>query len=162
MQCDECSCWAVSEFSYKELDEKWDELIGATITPGYKKRYEKEARSLNVPVDEVTLSFKYCLKGKLSRFYIVNHSRDTRACKKVTACPGFTTATIGVSEFPVPSPLWAICMQEAHGACRVNGHKFYPGIREHCYSRIPAHGAIKPSLAVDVKKDVAYFSHSFV
>jgi len=154
MQCDECSCWRVSEFSYKELHGKWDELVGATMTPGYKKRYEKEARNLNVPVDEVTLSYKYCLKGKLSRFYIVKHPRDTRACKKVTDCPGFTTATIGVREFPVPSPLWATCMQEAHGACRVNGHKFYPGLREHCYSRIPAHGAIMPSLVNDGRCDI--------
>ncbi len=126
MQCDECSCWVVSEFSYKELHEKWDELVGATITPGYKKCYEKEARNLDVSVGEVTLSFKYCLKGKLSRFYIVKHSRDTRACKKVTDCPGFTTATIGVSEFPARCAIKPSLVND--GRCDICGNDFTSGI----------------------------------
>jgi len=70
MLCDECSCWTVSELTYKKLHKKLNELIGSGITPGYKKRYEKEAKELDLPVDEVVLAFKYCVKGKLSRFYI--------------------------------------------------------------------------------------------
>jgi len=154
MQCADCSCWTISGFSYIELHEKWNELIGATITPGYKKRFEKEGKRLGIPTDEVTLSFKYCLKGKLNRFYIVKHSRDTRPSKKVTDCPGFTTATIGVAEFPIPSPLWAICMEETHGPTKVKGQVFYPGLREHCYSRVPAHGTIKPLLIDDGTCDI--------
>ena len=154
MLCDECSCWTVSELTYKKLHKKLNELIGSGITPGYKKRYEKEAKELDLPVDEVVLAFKYCVKGKLSRFYIVKHARDTKACKKVTNCSGFTTATIGVEDFPIPSPLWATCMQEAHGVTRVNGLIFYPGLREHCYSRIPAHGSTKPLLTNNGRCDI--------
>ncbi len=154
MQCDECSCWTVSEFTYEELHHKWNDLIGAGITPGYKKRYEKKSAKLGVPVDDVRLSFKYCLKGKLNRFYIVKHPRDIRACKNITDCSGFTTAAVGVKEFPVPSPLWTICMRETHGQSRVNGHTFYPGLHEKCYSRIPAHGAIRPLLIDNGRCDI--------
>lgn len=153
-QCDECSCWTITEFTYDELHNAWNRLVGAAITPGYKKRFEREARSRKLPLEEVTLPFKYCAKGKLSRFYISKHATDTKACKKVINCSGFTTATIGVEEFPIPSPMWALCMQETHGPKRVNGHIFYPGLREHCYSRIPAHGAIKPLFIDDSRCDI--------
>ena len=147
MQCADCSCWIISEFSYRELQEKWNKLIGGPITPGYRKRFEKEGKRLGIPVDEVNLAFKYCLKGKLNRFYIVKHPNDTRPSKKVVDCSGFTTATIGVTEFPIPSPLWSKCMKESHGPTRVQGQIFYPGLREqNGYSRIPAHGTIRPML----------------
>ncbi len=44
MQCDECSCWTVSEFTYDELYKAWHQQVGRGITPDYKKRYEKEVK----------------------------------------------------------------------------------------------------------------------
>ncbi len=155
MGCGECSCWKISDFSYPELCKKWSELVGGLITPGYRKRFEKEGARLGVPVDEVVLSFKYCLKGKLSRFYIVKYPGDTKPAKKVTDCPGFTTSSIGVLEIDIPSPLWSMCMKECHGSSMEKGQLFYPGLLEQqCYSRIPAHGTVKPQLILEGLCDI--------
>lgn len=130
MPCESCSCWKISEFTYQELCEKWSALIGGPITPGYRKRFEREGERLGIPTERVVLPFKYCLKGKLNRFYVVKHANDTRPSRKMTDCSGLTTAPIGITEFPVPSPLWSICTKETHGPTKVYGQQFYPGLTE--------------------------------
>ncbi len=155
MSCADCSCWKISDFSYKELHEKWTTLIGGSITPGYRKRFAKEGKHLGIPTEEVVLPFKYCLKGKLSRFYVVKHPSDTKPCRKVTECPGFTTAVLGITELPIPSPFWSRCTREAHGATKVRRQLFYPGLTElGCYVRIPAQGSIRPVFIHDRTCDI--------
>jgi hypothetical protein len=144
-QCDKCAAWSVSEFTYTELCAKWRELIGGRITDGYVKRFKKEGKQLNHPWQEVTLPFKFCAQGMLTRFYIVKNTKDTRATKVVEDCPGYTALGMKVIDFPVPSPLWTVCLKESHGYSRVKGQLFVPGLCENrVYFRIPAHGDVRP------------------
>ena len=146
-QCDKCAAWTVSEFTYQELCSKWRELIGGTITDGYIKRYKKQGERQGQSWQELPLAFKYCAQGMLTRFYIVKRPDDTKACKIVNDCPGFTALGMKIIEFPIPSPLWTVCLKESHGPSQVKGQLFVPGLCENrVYFRVPAHGEIRPEI----------------
>lgn len=146
-QCALCSCWKISDLLYQELQDLWIKLIGGPITPGYLNRYLKRSGELGIPVEEVKLPFKYCAKGKFTRFYFVKSPTDTKPVKEMAGCPSFTSEQNGGEEIMIPSPFWSLCQQESHGQSSVEGQSFYPGLVENFhYSRIPAHGKNKPLL----------------
>lgn len=71
-QCDSCGAWVVAELTYRQLCEKWKAHIDGKITDGYEKRYRREGERLGIPWEELVLPFKYCARGRLTRFYIIN------------------------------------------------------------------------------------------
>lgn len=144
-QCDRCGAWVIAEFTFHQLCDKWKAHIGGKLTDGYEKRFRREGVRLGIPWEEVILPFKYCAQGKLTRFYIVKGPADTKAKKQVLDCPQFFMAGLSPDEFPVPSPLWTVCLTESHGPATVKGQLFVPGLCENrVYFRLPAHGKIEP------------------
>lgn len=144
-RCSACVCWKISDFLYQELHDLWEQLVGGPITPGYQKRYLKRSKELGIPAEEVKLAFKYCAKGKFSRFYIVKKPTDTKPVKEMVNCPTFTNEQTGAEEIMIPSPFWNLCQKETHGQSLAGGQRFYPGlVEDYNYSRVPAHGKIKP------------------
>jgi len=140
----------VGDFTYSELRRKWETLVGGRITAGYARRFQREGERLELPWEEIALTFKYCAKGMLTRFYIVKGLADTKPKKIVRNCPEFSAAGSNIVEFPVPSPLWTICQQEPHARKKVKGQLFLPGLCEnYTYFRIPAHGRIEPEIVND-------------
>jgi len=147
MLCASCVHWTVELFSYSALEERWNSLIGNAITPGYKDKFIKESKKMLVNFDQTTLSFKYCGKGCLDRFYIMRNPQDDRPRKRVTTCSSYSTSVAAKEGFPVPGPLWNFCTTESHGVSRAKGQTFYPGLYENTiYFRLPAHREIQPEL----------------
>lgn len=147
MLCASCVHWTVELFSYSTLEERWTSLIGNDITPGYKDKFIKESKKMSVNFDQTSLSFKYCSKGCLDRFYIMRNPRDDRPKKRVTTCSSYSTSAAAKEGIPVPGPLWNICTIESHGVSQVKGQTFYPGLYENTiYFRLPTHRAIPPEL----------------
>lgn len=143
--CDTCGGWAVADFTFSELCAKWHELIGGKITEGYERRYQREGERLGVPWEELRLPFKYCTRGRLTRFYIVKGPADTRSKKSIRGCPHYFLRGVDTSEFPVPSPLWTVCHTESHGPTTLKGQQFVPGLCENrVYFRLPTHGKVEP------------------
>ena len=102
MLCTSCVHWTVELFSYSALEERWTKLIGNVITPGYKDKFIKESEKQSLDFDNTYLSFKYCSKGCLDRFYIMRNPRDDKpkedglhmlvifnfcSCKRRHPCP---------------------------------------------------------------------------
>lgn len=147
MLCTSCVHWTVELFSYSALEERWTKLIGNVITPGYKDKFIKESEKQSLDFDNTYLSFKYCSKGCLDRFYIMRNPRDDKPKKMVATCSSYSTSAAAKEGIPVPGPLWTICTTESHGATRIGGQLFYPGLYENStYFRIPAHSNILPEL----------------
>jgi len=149
MLCKECVHWTVEIFTYEGLNEKWEELIGTTITPGYKDKFLKESKRILREFEETQLSFKYCAKGCIDRFYIMRHAADLKPKKVVNSCSYFSTSNEPSSDFPVPGPLWIFCATESHEPTVYRGQTFIPGLYENTqYFRIPTHKHILPEVGV--------------
>ncbi len=147
MLCTSCVHWTVELFSYSELEERWGSLIVNEITPGYKDMFIKESEKRSIDFSAARLSFKYCSKGCLSRFYIMRNPRDFRPKKMVSTCSSYSSVAAGKEGIPVPGTFWSLCTTEFHGTSKINGQVFYPGLYENStYFRIPAHRNIRPEL----------------
>jgi len=149
MLCKDCVHWTVEVFTYEELKGKWDTLLGSAITPGYEDKFLKESKRLSVDFSETQLSFKYCSKGCIDRFYIMRTPVDMRPRKIVNSCTFFNVSSISSTELPVPGPLWNYCATESHGPTVHRGQTFIPGLYEDTlYFRIPTHNHIHPETGV--------------
>lgn len=146
MDCRDCSNWKSEALSYEELVRKWEGAIGGSITPGFMKRYRREAEVQGVALEDVRIGFKYCSEGILTRFYLRKGKDDRKATRVMRNCRKFSK--IGnVHEVTRASPLWKICTEETHGPSEVNGTSFVPGLYEdHTYMRVPLHGSVRPRI----------------
>ena len=91
MICVKCSNWKWGKMTYQNVLSKWHDLIGSMITPGYLKRFEREAANKNLPVDELTIGFKYCAAGIFNRLYVMKSENDYKPVKNFKSCPSFST-----------------------------------------------------------------------
>ena len=96
MICESCSNWKCEKLSYKELLQKWHVAIGGHITPGYLKKYRKEAERQNIPFEDVRIGYKYCSAGILNRFYLMKRDGDYTPSKKIESCPSFSSENGGL------------------------------------------------------------------
>ena len=143
MVCEKCANWKCGELTYVELIDKWTESIGGEITPGHLKRYKKEADRKRIEIDEVTIRYKYCSKGILSRFYLMRGEKDNKAMKRMAGCSQFSEDNGGPE---VTQSILRICTVDSHGPSQVKGVKFIPGLYENQYMRMPLYGATKPTI----------------
>ena len=125
---------------------KWEDAIGGSITPGFLKRYRKEADILEISFKDVRIGFKYCSEGILTRFYLRKGESDCKAARTLDDCKKFSTVSKKL-EFTRISPIWKICTEETHGPSVVSGITFVPGLYEdHTYMRVPLYGSVRPKI----------------
>jgi hypothetical protein len=149
MLCKECVYWTAEVFTYDGLHAKWDSLLGTAITPGYEEKFLKESKRLSLEFSETQLSFKYCAKGCIDRFYIMRTPLDMKPKKVIHSCSYFSTSDEPTTDFPIPGPLWSYCATEAHGPTVYRGQTFVPGLYEHTqYFSLPTHNRTLPEIGV--------------
>ena len=137
MDCHECANWKYEALTYAELVNQWESFIGGTLTPGFLKKYKKEAERQSIPFEEVRIRYKYCSQGILTRFYLMRHENDYKAKKRVEKCKSFSGSGKDM-ELNRTSLIWRVCTVETHGPSEVKNIKFVPGLNEnHTYMRIP-------------------------
>ncbi len=148
MQCQKCSNWKCESMSYAELEENWELAIGGIVTPGHRRRFKKETVNRGLAFEDVRLSYKYCSKGILTRFYIMKSDKDTKGTVPIKNCREYRIGSEADVSVEVPSPLWTACTIESHGPSRVKGISFTPGLYERgIYFRVPMCGEIKPKVS---------------
>ena len=145
MICEKCANWKCEKLTYSELTDQWSRSIDGEITPGYLKRYRKEAEREGVPFDDLKIGFKFCIAGVLKRFYLMKSDTDCKPSKSVSQCPLFVSETGGGIVLD-RSPLWRICTYESHGITEVKGVTFTPGLYEGTYTRIPCDDDYRPEI----------------
>lgn len=143
MGCKNCRNWKCEEMTYGELEENWELSIGGMVTPGHRKRFEREAEAKAIPFEDTLLRYKHCSRGILTRFYIMKSRKDTKALVPSKDCSAFQSE--GDVTVQIPSPLWSACTTESHGPSEVMGIPFTVGLYERgIYFRVPLCGSVKP------------------
>ncbi len=145
MDCQKCSNWKCGPITYQEYAQRWNDTIGGIITPGILKRFTKKSITQEEPLDTVTIGYKYCAKGVLSRFYLMRTETDTKASIKLPNCPKYSEDHNSGVEVDSVSPIWKVCISETHGISEVKGVRFAPALYEQDnYMRVPLYGSVRP------------------
>jgi hypothetical protein len=143
MVCENCANWKCGELTYYELIDRWRDSIGGELTPGYLNRYEKKAKRQGVELEDVTIGYKYCSKGILTRIYLRRSEKDNKAMKRMANCPLFSEDNEGLE---VTQSILRICTVDSHGPSEVKGVNFTPGLYEDKYMRVPLYGSTRPTI----------------